>query len=123
LIDRLIAARRPLDLPWQVIHSDIGGNVLFADGLAPAVIDFSPMYRPAGFALATAAFDAIAWSDADPSIISLLRDIEELDQLLVRAAIFRLVAAAELYRESPGALAHGIGAFDYPVELILSRLS
>ena len=123
LIDRLLAACRPVELTSQVIHSDIGGNVLFADGLPPAVIDFSPMYRPVGFSLAIAAFDAITWSDADPSILSLLGDVDELDQLLVRAAIFRLVAAAALYRETSGALAHGIGAFDRPVELILSRLS
>lgn len=32
----------PLDLPFQVIHGDLSGNVLFGAGLMPAVIDFSP---------------------------------------------------------------------------------
>ena len=32
----------PLSLPSQVIHGDFGGNVLFAGGQPPAIIDFSP---------------------------------------------------------------------------------
>lgn len=123
LLDRLLAARRPVELTSQVIHSDIGGNVLFAEGLPPAVIDFSPMYRPAGFSLAIAAFDAIGWGNADRSVLSLLADVEQLDQLLVRAAIFRLIAAAELFRDAPGTLADGIEAYERTVELILDRLA
>jgi len=121
-LNRLLAARRPVELPSQVMHSDIAGNVLFADGLPPCVIDFSPMYRPPGFSLATAAFDAIAWSDADPSTLDLLAGIEQLDQLLVRAAIFRLIAAAELHRDQTERLARGIGRYASTVELVLSRL-
>ena len=123
LVDRLLAARRPGELPSQVIHSDIGGNVPFADGLPPAVIDFSTMYRPAGFALAIAAFDAITWINADPSIFRLLGDVDELDQLLLRAAILRLVVAGELYHGQHGRLAHGMASFDRTVELILGRLN
>jgi prepilin-type processing-associated H-X9-DG protein len=44
----LLAALRPVDLPDQFIHADLAGNVLFADGVPPAVIDFSPLERPAG---------------------------------------------------------------------------
>jgi len=44
------ALRRPIELPPQVVHGDLCGNVLFAPGLPPAVLDFSPFFRPAEYA-------------------------------------------------------------------------
>ena len=38
--------------------------MLFADASPPAVIDFSPYWRPAGLALAVAAVDALMWGGA-----------------------------------------------------------
>src|SRR5437764_1894361 len=38
----LLAALQPVHLPAQLIHGDLGGNVLFAPGEPPAVIDFPP---------------------------------------------------------------------------------
>ena len=87
----LLAALRPVRLPAQLIHGDLGGNVLFAPGQPPAVIDFSPYWRPAGLALAVAAVDALTWSGADPAILGDLADQPELDQLLARAHVGRLV--------------------------------
>ena len=60
-VRRLLAALRPVDLPDQLIHADLAGNVLFADGSPPAVIDFSPLNRPAGLPLAVVAVDALMW--------------------------------------------------------------
>ena len=34
----------------QLVHGDLSGNVLFAEGLPPAVIDLSPYWRPAEYA-------------------------------------------------------------------------
>ena len=87
----LLAALRPVRLPAQLIHGDLGGNVLFASGEPPAVIDFSPYWRPAGLALAVAAVDALTWRGADPAILGELADQPELDQLLARAHVCRLV--------------------------------
>jgi Phosphotransferase enzyme family len=87
----LLAALRPVRLPAQLIHGDLGGNVLFASGQPPTVIDFSPYWRPAGLALAIAAVDALTWSGADPAILGDLADQPELDQLLARAHVGRLV--------------------------------
>src|SRR5690349_11071299 len=42
LVDRLRARRTPLELPNQVIHADLCGNVLFDAHDRPVVIDFSP---------------------------------------------------------------------------------
>ena len=92
LVDDLVAARAPVELPSQLVHGDLAGNVLFADGQAPAVIDFSPYWRPAGYALAVAAVDVLVWSAAPPSILDALDSEERRDQLLLRALLYRLVA-------------------------------
>ena len=86
LVDRLAAALRPLEEPSQLVHGDLGGNVLLADGLPPAVIDLSPYWRPPGWALAVVAVDAMVWSDADPAHFA---DLDR--QMLLRAMLYRLV--------------------------------
>src|SRR5690242_594820 len=88
---RLLAALRPVRLPSQLIHGDLGGNVLFAGASPPAVIDFSPYWRPAGLALAVAAMDALTWGGADPVILDELDGEPEIGQLLARAHVGRLV--------------------------------
>ncbi|HZT64223.1 MAG TPA: hypothetical protein VFA11_00390 [Acidimicrobiales bacterium] len=93
LLQRLYGYLHPVGLPSQVIHGDLPGNVLFAEGLPPAVIDFSPYYRPAGFATAIVIVDAIAWYGASPDLAEHAGDVELLDQLVARAAIYRLVTA------------------------------
>jgi len=97
----LLAALRPVRLPAQLIHGDLGGNVLFAAGAPPAVIDFSPYWRPAGLALAVAAVDALTWSGADPAILDQLADQPDLDQLLARAHVGRLVTEIVSRRGNP----------------------
>lgn len=93
LVERFQALLRPLRLSSQVIHGDLPGNVLFADPLPPAVIDFSPYWRPAGFAAAIVVVDAIAWYGADEALLDSVQHIEDIDQLLARAAIYRIVTA------------------------------
>lgn len=91
-VARLLAARRPVCAPSQLIHGDLTGNVLFADGLPPAVIDFSPYWRPQGFASALVAVDAVVWFDADPGLLRTAAALREGGQLLLRALLFRLLA-------------------------------
>jgi uncharacterized protein (TIGR02569 family) len=90
VIARLQAHLRPVDLPRQVIHGDFTENVLFADGQLPAVIDVSPYWRPGAYAEAIVVVDALDWYGADTSILDLVADTPEIDQLMARAAIFRL---------------------------------
>ena len=90
-VRRLLPLLRPVDLPDQLIHADLAGNVLFADGLPPAVIDFSPLERPAGLPLAVVAVDALMWHRARPEVLGELAGEPELGQLLARALIYRLV--------------------------------
>ena len=122
----LLAALRPVRLPAQLIHGDLGGNVLFAAGEPPAVIDFSPYWRPAGLALAVAAVDALTWSGADPAILGELADQPELDQLLARAHVGRLVTEIASRRGDPdhsAALETVAGTGDPVTALVLERLA
>lgn len=82
----------PLDLPQQLVHGDLTENVLFAEGLPPAIIDFSPYWRPVGFSAAVVVADAVCWRKADPDeLLGYVSSIEEFPQLLVRALIYRMV--------------------------------
>jgi uncharacterized protein (TIGR02569 family) len=87
----LLGARRPVPLAAQLVHGDLAGNVLFADGAPAAVIDFSPYWRPAGLALAVAAVDVLTWDGASPAILDELDGEPGIDQLLIRAHLGRLV--------------------------------
>jgi Phosphotransferase enzyme family len=122
----LLAALRPVRLPAQLIHGDLGGNVLFAPGQPPAVIDFSPYWRPAGLALAVAAVDALTWRRADPAILGDFADQPELDQLLARAHVGRLVTEVVSRRgdPDPAAALETVTRTGEPVTaLVLARLA
>ena len=90
-VKRLAAAMRPLQAPSQLVHGDLGGNVLFADGLPPAVIDFSPYWRPVGFAAAIVVADALVWEGANAGILSGVAGVPSFEQLFLRALVYRLV--------------------------------
>jgi uncharacterized protein (TIGR02569 family) len=125
-VRRLLDALRPVHLPRQLIHADLGGNVLFADEMTPAVIDFSPLKRPAGLPVAVAAVDAVMWRGARPEVLDwlgqLLAGEAELDQLLGRALIYRLVTDIVMHAGTDGIDAAG-RAGQPATDLILSRLA
>jgi uncharacterized protein (TIGR02569 family) len=119
----VLAALRPVRLEAQLIHGDLGGNVLFAEGEPLAVIDFSPYWRPAGLALAVAAVDALLWSGADPAILDELAGQPELDQLLAHALVYRLVTEM-IFRRHDGAGLEAVARTSQPVtDLVLARLA
>lgn len=90
LIDRLVDALRPVGATSQPIHGDILPNVLVADGLAPAMIDWPPYFRPVGMANAIAATDAVTFRGAPLSLLEDWRTGDDWDQLLIRALLYRL---------------------------------
>ena len=119
----LLAALRPVRLPSQLIHGDLGGNVLFSPASPPAVIDFSPYWRPAGLALAVAAVDALTWGGADPAILGELDGEPGIGQLLARAHVGRLVTEVVSRRGDQGGL-DTVARTGRPVTmLILARLA
>jgi uncharacterized protein (TIGR02569 family) len=121
-VRRLLAALRPVDLPDQLVHADLSGNVLFADGDPPAFIDFSPLCRPAALPLAVVAVDALQWQRARPEALDYLAGEPEFDQLLARALIYRLVTDVILRAGTPGL--ELAGRAGQPVtDLVLARLA
>lgn len=61
---------RPCAEPVQLVHGDLTGNVLIAEGLPPAVIDMSCYWRPPTRALAVVVADALAWPGTVPGQMS-----------------------------------------------------
>lgn len=88
----LLDARAPIRTEAQLIHGDLSGNVLLAGRHPPAIIDFSPLWRPRAYASMIVAVDAIAWHGAGVELLEpgLLRD--DGAQLLIRALLFRLLS-------------------------------
>ncbi|WP_159599675.1 hypothetical protein [Agromyces humi] len=95
-LQALADRRTPLDLPRPLIHGDLTGNVLFEQGLPPAVIDLSPYFRPSEYAVAIIVVDAVCFEGAPPRTRRLLTD-DDADQLLLRAVLFR--ALTDLVRD------------------------
>ena len=91
LARRLEGALRPLGRP-QLVHADLSGNVLFAPGLPPAVIDISPYWRPPQLADGVVVADALCRQDA-PS--SLAETLKVPASAVARALLFRMATANE----------------------------
>ena len=91
----LLEARRDVSSQHQLIHADLSGNVLFADGLSPAIIDFSPLWRPKGYASAIIAVDAIAWHKASVELFDSVLPESDREQFLIRALIYRQLSDAD----------------------------
>ncbi|MBX3749699.1 MAG: hypothetical protein KF897_06400 [Opitutaceae bacterium] len=85
----------------SIVHSDLCGNVLFHDSLPPLVIDFSPMKAPVAYAHAILVADAIAWEGAPLDLIDILPAGAERAANLFRAVAFRLLVAAQFFRDDP----------------------
>lgn len=92
LLHLLLAEYQPVETPPQVIHGDLLGNVLFAEGRSPAVIDWAPYWRPPGFGAAIAVMDAACWHDYPLASLADHHGIPHWRQLLLRALVFRITA-------------------------------
>ncbi len=87
---RLLRMKKPVNLEEQLIHGDMTGNILFHVALPPAVIDFSPYWRPTEYATAIIIVDAIVWEGADDTLLSEMPNTFQNNQLLIRAALWRI---------------------------------
>ncbi|MFI8931456.1 aminoglycoside phosphotransferase [Streptomyces sp. NPDC053474] len=87
----------------QLVHGDLTGNVLVAPGLAPAVIDFSPYWRPPAFGEAVVVADALIWHGAGPDLLheAVAANGPDAVAYVARALVFRLVTTNERLREQP----------------------
>jgi uncharacterized protein (TIGR02569 family) len=92
LIGALIDRLAPVTSPAQPIHGDILPNVLVADGLPPAVIDWPVYFRPVGIANAIAATDALTFRGTPRALLDEWTTGEDWNQMLIRALLYRLGA-------------------------------
>src|SRR3954452_5719472 len=83
-----------VDLPSQLVHADLFGNVLLDGRGAPVVIDVSPAWRPARWAEAVAVLDAVADAVAPPSVLAAWSSATDRE-LLRRALTFRVASDPE----------------------------
>jgi uncharacterized protein (TIGR02569 family) len=90
-VERLAALLSPVGTASQVIHGDLTGNVLFAEPLPPAIIDFAVYWRPAGYATAIVVADGLAWEGATVGDFGEASSGPGFGPLLARALLFRIV--------------------------------
>jgi hypothetical protein len=83
------------------------------------VIDFSPYWRPVGFASAIVVGDALLWEGADESLLAAVSHVDSFPQLLLRALIYRAVVDA-IFRAREPARPDEDDFFLAPVELACS---
>nr|WP_221373858.1 hypothetical protein [Actinoplanes polyasparticus] len=76
----------------QLVHADLTRNVLFAPGLAPAVIDVSPYWRPVAYAEGVVVADALCWHGAEGSLLGL---VGVSVPAVARALLFRMATTNE----------------------------
>ncbi len=95
-IEKLESLLKPVSDEPQLIHGDFGGNVLFSANSNPAVIDFSPYWRPAQFAIGVIIADAFVWNNAGRDIFKIFPS-ESLLQYIIRAELRRVIELDRLY--------------------------
>ena len=119
LVGRLVEARRAVDLTAQVVHGDLLGNVMFADGLPPAIIDWPVYWRPPSWAAAVAVVDALCWYDAKPELAARWSYLPEWGQMLIRALIYRIATDDAAHGQSIWTPAHR-NAYQPVIDLALT---
>lgn len=99
----LMLLRSTVKAPDQLVHSDALGCTIY-DGYAdPAIVDFVPAWRPTGWSVALLVVDAIAWANAEDGLLDRWSHLQDFDQLLLRAVMYRLFSHAILPDSSPTA--------------------
>lgn len=89
-LEPLVARLRPAltELgPPSLVDCDLTGNVLFADGFEPAVIDLSLYWRPAAYAEGVVVADALTWH---PETAPLPEELGVPIAAVARGLLFRM---------------------------------
>ena len=120
-VEALHNCLKPIEYQDQLIHGDFSGNVMFADGQPPAVIDFSPYWRPVPFAVGVIVADAIVWGRAEESLIEIGGRFEDFDQHLARAELRRVLELEMIHRQFGANIIPQIKAHWPLIEMIVDR--
>lgn len=117
LIAQLKEMRSSVRLPCQLVHCDLGGNILYHPKQPPAVIDISPFWRPKPYADAILVVDSIAWAGATLDALEPLSDPDGV-QMIYRAILFRLGAAAIIFEGHDTRLGVEVAAYQPIVQAL-----
>lgn len=95
IIDTVRAYIKPINLPNQIIHGDIAGNMIFNKENVPGVIDITLYWRPADYVKALFIVHVITWEDADIGVYNLVKNAPEMEQLVLRATLVKIIEQPE----------------------------
>jgi len=123
ITDRLLAVKTNIDIPSQLIHGDMTGNILFHETLSPAIIDFSPYIRPAAYATAIIVVDAVVWEGAQMALLSEMENTHLNNQLLIRAALWRIRTTDEFSRRNQSDPTSEVTPYSHFVDGLLRRIA
>jgi uncharacterized protein (TIGR02569 family) len=104
LYAELAPLRRPVRMSSQVVHAELFGSLLFDGDRLPALVDLVPAWRPAEWAAAVLAVDAVAWGGADDALLARWSHLAQWPQMLLRAVLYRLALHAQHPDASPQSL-------------------
>ncbi len=121
VISRLEPLLKPVNFKSQIIHGDMSGNILFHLGQKPAIIDFSPYWRPSEYAVAIIIVDSIVWENAPISLIDSLEDTMYMNQLLIRASMWRIKTTEEFIRQYGGTNINDVLEYHPFIDALLNR--
>jgi Ser/Thr protein kinase RdoA (MazF antagonist) len=122
LVALLLRYRHPLpQLRHQLIHVDLNdANILVAPGEAPALIDFTPAWRPTAYATAMFAYWIGLYRENRTPLDQFLA-VPAFAQLLIRATLSKLLTIHELRRQEPQR--HwSVAAHEKPVRVLVEWL-
>lgn len=122
VLQRLRNILQDINLPNQLIHGDMPGNIMFHGALPPAIIDFSFYWRPAEFATAIVIVDSIVWDGASDSLLDQMENNRINNQLLVRAEIRRILEVDQIYKQFGQDGLSQVDAHTHVIELIEERV-
>jgi hypothetical protein len=91
---------------------------MFADGLAPAIIDWPVYYRPPLWASAVVVVDALTWHQAPADLLEV--DSPGWQQMLIRALMFR-IGTNEGFRRRGRQIHEDAESYRSTVDLVLAR--
>lgn len=92
----LLGKRGKIYAESQLVHGDIAGCTIFDASSDPIITDYVPVWRPAGWSVALLIVDCMAWGNASDTLLDRWAHIEDFDELVLRAAAYRLLIHAML---------------------------
>lgn len=99
----LLELRGEITARDQLVHADVLGCMIFDDASDPIITDIVPAWRPLAWSVALLTVDSTAWSGAPDAIFDRWAHLEDFEELLVRAVLYRLFIHIMLPHSRPDA--------------------